>query len=122
MGITKRALKAHHSRRADEARHSKFTNVVNRQKGLCWFCGTNMGADCTREHLFSQTLGGTNTYPPGNLKAAHADCNSHAGHLPVRAKYKLRDIAHAQGRNAMFATARRMRRAQARAGFAKMTD
>jgi 5-methylcytosine-specific restriction endonuclease McrA len=117
MSRTRRALKKHHSRRADELRQTKFTVIVNNQDGKCWFCGTKMGIDCTREHLHSQARGGTNTDPPGNLKAAHADCNLAVGNLPVSDKLRLREIAHSEGRLEMFRVAQQMRRADARMAF-----
>jgi 5-methylcytosine-specific restriction endonuclease McrA len=117
MSRTRRGLKRDRSRRADELRQTKFTVIVNNQDGNCWYCGTKMGMDCTREHLLSQALGGTNTDPPGNLKAAHADCNIAVGHLPVSDKERLREIAHAEGREEMFRVATQMRRADARMAF-----
>ena len=119
MPRTKRGLKKAHSKLGDTIKLSKFTLVVNRQKGLCWYCSEKMGADCTREHLLSQCLGGTNTYPPGNLKAVHGECNVAVGHLSVENKYLLREIAHAEGRTEMYHVAKQLRRAEARAAFRK---
>ena len=78
-----------------------------------------MGVECSREHLLSQKLGGTNENPPSNLKAAHRDCNSAAGHLPVSDKYRLREIARSEGRDEFFRAAFQMRRADARLAFSK---
>lgn len=100
-------------------RQTSFTRIVKAQNGLCWFCGELMGADCTREHLLAQSLGGGNE--EGNIKAAHAECNSAAGSLSVSDKYRLRDIGHEEGRGEMLMMAKRMRRADARMAFAQGT-
>ena len=113
--LSKRALKKAQSERSAENRRSKFTRIVQEQAGKCWFCGEDMGSDCTREHLLAQALGGGNERT--NLRAAHSECNSAAGHLPVPDKYRLRAIAHAEGRREMFYIARQMRRADARMAF-----
>lgn len=99
-------------------RTSNFTRIVNFQQGNCWFCGIKMGADCTREHLLARARGGDDS--EGNIKAAHSECNSAAGSLSVAKKYKLREIAHTEGRGEMLMMAKRMRRADARAAFSKL--
>lgn len=118
MGERSRAaLKRDKSRRTQEAKQSRFTVIVDAQGGLCWFCNDRMGMDCTKEHLHPQCFGGTDTKPAGNLKAAHADCNSAAGHLPLTDKHRLREVGHAEGRAAMLAMAKSLRRADARIGY-----
>lgn len=120
MAPTRRALKRAHSIKVSEMRSSKFSTVVRKQKGLCWYCNEPMGVDCTKEHLLAQKLGGTDTYPRGNLKAAHGECNSAAGHLPVQVKKLLREICKTEGKREMLFVARQFRRAEARMGFAKI--
>jgi 5-methylcytosine-specific restriction endonuclease McrA len=93
---------------ASDTREVTFSQRVKRQKGLCWFCNELMGYDCTREHLLAKARGGSND--PKNIRAAHGDCNSAAGHLPVKRKYELRKIGHAAGRLAVLEAAHRMRR------------
>lgn len=117
MPRTQRGLKKARSKVADRYRKTKFTVIVEEQEGVCWFCNERMGGDCSREHLFSQVLGGTNDYPLGNLKAAHKECNSAAGHLPVKDKLRLREIGHSEGRKEMLHVALQMRRADARIAF-----
>lgn len=117
MPRTKRGLKRDRSKKAIAYKQTRFTVIVNKQDGKCWYCAEPMGSDCTREHLLSQALGGTNTYPPDNLKASHADCNIAVGHLPVSDKLRLREIAQSEGRQEMFRAAMQMRRADARMAF-----
>lgn len=117
VGRTSRARKRSKSMREQAARQTKFTLVVIAQEGKCWFCGDAMGADCTKEHLHPQCFGGTDTKPRGNLTAAHRDCNSAAGHLPIADKYRLREIGHAEGAAAMIIVAKQLRRADVRMGF-----
>lgn len=117
MPPTQRGLKKSYSQSAEQRRKTKFTVIVDEQDGKCWFCGIPMGGDCSKEHLFSQSQGGTDDWPEANLKASHKDCNSAAGHLPVPVKYHLREIAHKQGRAEMFHVALQMRRADARMAF-----
>lgn len=119
MPPTKSGLKRARSQMAEKVRQTRFTTIVDRQDGLCWFCGDDMGSDCTREHLLSQVLDGTNDDPPGNLKAAHGECNSAAGHLPVSDKYRLREIGRTEGRHEMIRAALQMRRADTRIAFSK---
>jgi len=76
-----------------------------------------MGTDCTREHLFPQKLGGTDTWPESNLKAACSGCNLAVGHLEVHVKLRLKEICQKLGRDEMYRTARQLRRAQAREAF-----
>lgn len=116
MPRTRRGLK---KARSDDRvnKRSLFTRIVNSQEGKCWFCNDPMGGDCSREHLLSQRDGGTDTDPPNNLKAAHRDCNTAAGHLPVSDKYRLREIGHNEGRDEMLRAALQMRRADARMAF-----
>jgi hypothetical protein len=112
-----RALKKQQSEAALAHRRSRFTNIVDAQKGLCWFCGEVMGADCTKEHLLAKAFGGTDTWPESNLKAAHMACNSAAGHLPVTDKERLREIGHEEGVQTMLMVAKQLRRADARKVF-----
>lgn len=114
---SRRNLKRARSLRDIVIKSSKFTRVVDAQGGLCWFCAERMGADCTKEHLFPQKLGGTDTWPEGNLKAACSDCNSAAGHLSVEDKHRLRAVCRDEGRGEMFHLARQLRRADARIAF-----
>jgi len=117
---TRRGLKRAYSI-ARELRHeSIFTTVVRRQNGLCWYCGEAMGADCSKEHLHSQSAGGTDYWPRGNLKASHTDCNQAAGHLDVELKHRLREICLIHGKTEMFDLARQFRRAQAREAFVRL--
>lgn len=74
-----------------------------------------MGGDCTREHLLARALGGGDERE--NIRAAHSECNSAAGHLSVEDKLRLRAVAHDEGRAEMIVLARSMRRADARVGF-----
>ena len=74
-----------------------------------------MGGDCTKEHLLAKARGGTDHWL--NIKAAHGDCNSAAGHLPVEDKERIRAVAHAQGRKAGIRFAHQLRRADVRAAF-----
>lgn len=113
--LSKRQAKKLRSERATLARMTKFTRIVLEQGGLCWFCGEEMGSDCTREHLLAVTLGGGNER--GNLRAAHGECNSAAGHLPVSDKMRLRAIGHSEGRKALLELAKQLRRADARLAF-----
>jgi hypothetical protein len=113
--LSKRALKRAASERSAEARRSKFTSIVLAQSGLCWFCGEEMGSDCTREHLLAQSLGGGNER--SNLRAAHSECNSAAGSLSVSDKLRLRAVGHSDGRQEMLHFARQLRRADARMAF-----
>mgnify|MGYP003386625233 FL=1 len=122
MSRTKRGLKKSHSEKAAALKQTRFTVIVNKQDGKCWYCGEKMGADCTREHLLSQSAGGTNTYPVNNLKASHSDCNIAAGHLPIKQKYRLRVIAHTKGREEMFRIALQMRRENTRIAFSVQKD
>lgn len=117
MPPTNSGLKKAHSEASQAAKRTRFTNIVDEQQGMCWFCGEKMGADCTKEHLHPQCFGGTDTDPEGNLVAAHADCNSAAGHLPLSDKYRLREIGHNEGRAAMLLVAKQLRRADTRLGF-----
>lgn len=113
--LPKRARKKAASKAAYEAKISKFAKIILEQGGMCWFCGEKMGADCTKEHLLAQALGGSNARE--NLRAAHGDCNGAAGHLPVSDKLRLRAVGHEEGRAAMLMFARQLRRADARAAF-----
>lgn len=113
--LSKRALKKAASERSAEARRSKFTSIVLGQGGKCWFCGEDMGSDCTREHLLAQSLGGGNER--SNMRAAHAECNSAAGSLSVSDKLRLRAVGHSEGRVEMLYFARQLRRADARMAF-----
>lgn len=76
-----------------------------------------MGVDVTKEHLHPQRLGGTDTWPRGNLKAAHSACNLVVGALEAHVKIRLREICLREGRQHMFRLARQLRRAQARETF-----
>jgi hypothetical protein len=113
--LTKRQAKKEASRKASAARSSKFTRIVQEQRGLCFFCGEAMGGDCTREHLLAVSLGGGNER--SNLRAAHSECNSAAGSLTVPDKMRLRAVGHSEGRAAMLTMARMMRRADSRVAF-----
>lgn len=117
MPTSRRGLKRARSQTATQLRRTRFTTIVDEQDGKCWYCGEKMGGDCSREHVLSQTLGGTDTDPPGNLKASHRDCNTAAGHLPVTDKYRLREIGLTEGKEEMFRVALQMRRADARLAF-----
>lgn len=103
-----------------DAKPVSFEQIVKRQKGLCWFCNEEMGYDCTKEHLHARARGGTNDMK--NIRAAHGDCNSAAGHLPVKRKYELRKIGHAAGRLAVLEAAHRMRRHQVYQAFVPVSQ
>jgi hypothetical protein len=105
---------------ASATRAQTFAQRVKRQKGLCWFCNETMGYDCTKEHLHPKARGGTND--PKNIRAAHGDCNSAAGHLPVKKKYELRKIGHAAGRLAVLEAAHRMRRHDSYMAFLSVSE
>jgi len=117
MVRTRRALKRAASKKRQLFLESRFSWVVRNQNGLCWYCSTYMGMDCTKEHLLAQALGGTDTYPHGNLKAAHAGCNQAVGHLSVEQKMLLRRICQEMGVREMMISARKMVRAQLREAF-----
>lgn len=117
MSRTRRGLKRSNSLKRMLIRESIFSYVVRKQEGLCWYCNDPMGADCTKEHLYSQCRGGTDSYPRGNLKATHSECNMAVGHLPVKIKLKLRTVCLSEGRAEMFRLAMSLRRAQTRAAF-----
>lgn len=70
MVRTRRALKRASSKKRQLFLESRFSWVVRNQGGLCFYCDVYMGMDSTKEHLLAQALGGTDTYPHGNLKAA----------------------------------------------------
>lgn len=76
-----------------------------------------MGTDVTKEHLFPQKLGGTDTWPEGNLKGACSLCNLAVGHLEVHLKLRLKEICKNLGKDEMYRVARQLRRAQAREAF-----
>lgn len=113
--LSRRQAKKARSEKATLARQTKFTRIVLEQAGKCFFCGEDMGADCTREHLLAVALGGGNER--SNLRAAHGECNSAAGHLPVPDKMRLRAVGHSEGRDEMLLLAKQMRRADARMAF-----
>jgi hypothetical protein len=117
---TRRSEKKHKSRKSTVAKEARLTTKVKRQKGLCWFCNEKMGYDCTREHLLARARGGTDD--PANIRAAHGDCNSAAGHLPVKWKYELRKIGHAAGRLAVLEAAHRMRRHETYQAFTEQLE
>ena len=119
MVRTKRGLKRAHSLKQMRRRASVFSYIVKHQGNLCWYCGEWMGTDVTKEHLHPQKLGGTDSWPEGNLKAAHSGCNLVVGHLEVHLKRKLRKICRKYGRQEMFRVARQMRREQARIAFSE---
>lgn len=54
----------------------------------CWFCGEQMGRDCTIEHLVPQSRGGGNDM--ANLVLAHESCNKTAANLSISEKVELR--------------------------------
>jgi hypothetical protein len=101
-------------------RERTFSEQVKRQKGLCWFCNEPMGYDCTKEHLLAKARNGTNAWR--NIRAAHGDCNSAAGHLPVKKKYELRHIGHAAGRLAVLEAAHRMRRSETYRAYVPVSE
>lgn len=115
--ISRRQQKKAASEQSSARRQSKFTRIVQEQGGKCWFCGEDMGADCTREHLLAVSLGGGNER--SNLRAAHSECNSAAGSLSVQDKMRLRAVGHSDGRAEMMMLARQMRRADARVAFSE---
>ena len=117
MPPSRRALKKSISGRNNENRSSAFTKQVERQENLCWFCGEPLAGDCTREHLLARALGGTDDIE--NIRAAHAECNGAAGHLPVSDKMRLRNIGVNEGRAAMMILAKQLRRADSRITFQK---
>jgi hypothetical protein len=113
---SRRQEKAERSRQEQVARESTFAAQIKRQNGLCFYCGERMdGPDCTREHLLARALGGTND--PENIKAAHGDCNSAVGHMPVRVKLLLREYGLKMGRFSLIERARELRRLEARRTF-----
>jgi 5-methylcytosine-specific restriction endonuclease McrA len=117
MVRTRRALKRAKSIRRMRQKESVFSIIVKRQNNICFYCGEYMGTDCTKEHLLSRKLGGTDTWPEGNIKGSHSACNLVVGHLEVHIKLRLREICLNEGRDEMFRIARQLRRAQAREAF-----
>lgn len=113
--ISRRQEKKLKSQRTTEARAAQLSRIAEAQGDLCFFCNEKMGYDCTREHLLAKARCGTDAAE--NLRAAHGDCNSAAGHLPVEKKLQLREIGHKEGRAAMIAAAHRMRREDSRRAF-----
>lgn len=114
--MTRRQEKAEASRKKyKQGTPSSFVKQIADQEGLCWYCFEEMGGDCTKEHLLARTLGGTNEAV--NIKAAHGNCNSAAGHLQVEQKEALRRIGQELGRLAVIDAAHRMRRADAEYAF-----
>lgn len=117
MPPSKKHLRKEASRKSNRLRQSKFTKQIIRQDGKCWFCGEELGGDCTREHLLARSLGGDDD--PDNIKAAHAECNSAAGSLTVIQKISLREFAVIHGKREMLHRALKLRRAAAREAFGK---
>lgn len=68
----------------DKRRHK----LMDRDGSDCWFCGDEMGDDCTLEHLVPRSRGGGNTM--ANLVLAHAECNGRAADLSISEKVELR--------------------------------
>jgi hypothetical protein len=74
--------------------------LVHDQNGKCFYCHLRLGEDVTVEHLKARKLGGQDNY--GNLRAAHAKCNSGVGHLDVEVKLMLHRIGGVRGSDAFF--------------------
>lgn len=117
MSRTRRALKRSKSIKRWQRKESVFSYIVKKQNNLCWYCEEWLGTDVTREHLHPQKMGGTDTWPEGNLVASHSGCNIVVGHLEVHLKHRLKEICLNDGREEMFRVARQLRRAQARETF-----
>lgn len=62
--------------------------IIARDGPDCWFCGVEMGDDCTIEHLIPKAKGGLNAI--ANYVAAHAKCNAAAADMPLVEKIALR--------------------------------
>lgn len=75
-----RALNNFHARRARIAGNGGegFTKAdkalqLRSQKGLCWWCGKEMGKDVTIDHIVAINKGGPHS--PRNIVLAHKSCN-----------------------------------------------
>lgn len=58
----------------------------------CFFCGTRMGNDRTKEHLIPVSKGGSGQ--PINIRWAHERCNNAAGDLDLDEKMEIRRVLH----------------------------
>jgi hypothetical protein len=78
------------AKRANRVRASRSIRerLLKRDGGDCWFCGEQMGDDCTIEHLIPRAAGGTNSLV--NLALAHRLCNQKAEDWPLARKLELR--------------------------------
>lgn len=79
----KKPAKAPSSKKA-----SKRVELAERDGTDCWFCGKDMGADRTLEHLVPKSKGGPNTLD--NYVLAHGACNRLAADMPLVEKIALR--------------------------------
>jgi len=75
-------------------------SLLRDQNGKCFFCHLRLGEDNTLEHLRAKKLGGKDNY--GNLRAAHAKCNSGVGHISVEEKMRLHYVGKLEGSDAFF--------------------
>lgn len=71
------------------SREPTRTALLERDGPDCWFCGTEMGDDCTIEHLIPKSKGGRNS--KANYVLAHAHCNQQAGDKPLTDKIAMRE-------------------------------
>lgn len=62
--------------------------LLARDGDECWFCGVEMGDDCTIEHLIAKAKGGNNSL--ANYALAHRQCNADAADLPLVEKIAMR--------------------------------
>lgn len=71
----------------------RLIDVLRERDGpSCWFCGTELGDDITKEHLRPRSKGGTNQHE--NLVLAHASCNQQAADKDLGPKFALRARLH----------------------------
>lgn len=60
----------------------------------CWYCGLEMGADATIEHLVPKSKGGLNGI--ANYVLAHKRCNAAAADKPLVSKIEMRSRMRAE--------------------------
>ncbi len=79
----------------NETKKREMLKAFKRQRGLCWICEKPMNMQfqdlnnqerATADHVIPKSMGG---WVRGNIKAAHAKCNSnrgnkyHGGTVPI---------------------------------------
>lgn len=74
--------------------------LLDRDGDNCFYCGRELGADMTVEHLVSVNQGGPDRLE--NLVPAHQRCNQEAGNMAVMEKIKLRERLLAFSEKAKF--------------------